>query len=164
MVVEAGLKPLFLRSREALPKGEAFRKVFVFHLSNHKIIFISTSYQLWTAMSNDDSQAANSSPNISRNAQLPVRRPAQEGRSLFSIPPPVKRVFDKFPLRTYTENELPLRAPAGREENVLHIFATEEDAERGRPSFNPACLKWQVSLSFILCDILQSVLTAGRSI
>lgn len=69
-------------------------------------------------------------------------------RSLFSIPPPVKRVFDKFPIVTYEANELPIRAPRGRGNNVLHVFTTPEDAKDERPSFNPACLKWQTFLKF----------------
>jgi len=64
--------------------------------------------------------------------------------SIFSIPPPVKRVFDQFPLVTYDANDLPLRAPRGRGEHALYIFTTRDDAKAGKPSFNPACLKWQV--------------------
>lgn len=67
--------------------------------------------------------------------------------SWFEIPPPVKRVFDKYPLVTYAANELPLRAPRSRDQHVLHIFTTEENAKEGKPSFNPACLKWQVGFT-----------------
>ena len=97
-------------------------------------------------MSNDDLRPAENSSDTSQNAQQAQPRPAPERRSLFSIPPPLKRVFDKFPLITYGENGLPLRAPAWREEHTLYVFATDRGAKSGRPSFNPACLKWQVSL------------------
>lgn len=65
-------------------------------------------------------------------------------RSFFTIPAPVKRVFDKFPLITYLENGFPLRAPSVGTENLLWLFTSVEGAENGRPSFNPSCLKWQV--------------------
>jgi metaxin len=95
------------------------------------------------AMSNDDPPAA-SQPRPNNTNLPPV---ARWHGSLFSIPPPLKRIFDKFPLVTYGPNELPLRAPRGREENVLHVFTSDEDAANGKPSFNPSCLKWQVSVT-----------------
>ena len=64
--------------------------------------------------------------------------------SIFRIPTPLKRVFDKFPLVQYEENELPLRAAKDKSQHVLHVFTTDADAKDGRPSFNPGCLKWQV--------------------
>jgi len=65
---------------------------------------------------------------------------------LFTIPSPVKRIFDRFPLLTYTSNSLPIRCPCPtRRENVLYLFTSVAGAEAGQPSFNPACLKWQVS-------------------
>lgn len=71
---------------------------------------------------------------------------SKQARSFFEIPPALKRIFDRFPLVTYAENELPLRAPSREsDEHVLYIFSTAEDVKNGRPSFNPACLKWQVS-------------------
>jgi len=68
----------------------------------------------------------------------------QQQSSIFRIPAPLKRVFDKFPLVQYDENELPLRAPKDKSQHVLHVFITDKDAKKGRPSFNPGCLKWQV--------------------
>lgn len=76
-------------------------------------------------------------------------QPAPQRQSLFSIPPSVKRVFNKFPLVVYTENELPLRAPLDWHTHILHVFTTLEDAKTGRPSFNPACLKWQVGCTHV---------------
>lgn len=70
----------------------------------------------------------------------------QQQSSIFRIPPPLKRVFDKFPLVQYGENELPLRASRQKDQHVLHVFTTLEDAKKGRPSFNPGCLKWQVRI------------------
>jgi metaxin len=73
--------------------------------------------------------------------------------SLFTVPPSVRRLFERFPLVTYPANELPdkytsLSRSRGRDEkNAVHrlyIWSTEERAARGRPSFNPSCLKWQV--------------------
>ena len=68
----------------------------------------------------------------------------QQQSSIFRIPTSLKRVFDKFPLVQYDENELPLRAPKDKSQHVLHVFTTDKDAREGKPSFNPGCLKWQV--------------------
>ena len=68
----------------------------------------------------------------------------QQQSSIFRIPAPLKRVFDKFPLVQYDENELPLRATKDKSQHVLHVFTTDKDAREGKPSFNPGCLKWQV--------------------
>lgn len=66
-------------------------------------------------------------------------------RRLFSVPEPVKRVFDKFPLRSYPANDLPRRSLRSRHEHTLYVFT---DSQRlNAPSFNPGCLKWQVSIS-----------------
>lgn len=66
-------------------------------------------------------------------------------RDLFALPTPVKRVFDSFPMVTYAPNSLPTRAPRRAKKDRLYVFISEEDAKAGRPSFNPSCLKWQVS-------------------
>lgn len=93
----------------------------------------------WMAMSNDDP-----SPTNTASANVPRPPPAPK-RSVFDIPPALKRIFDRFPLVTYAENERPLRAPQRpRDGHVLYVFATVEGASKGRASFNPACLKWQV--------------------
>ena len=65
-------------------------------------------------------------------------------RSIFDVPTPIKQLFDRFPLLTYPVNDLPQRAPQHRNAHVLHIFTTNEGSLRGVPSYNPACLKWQV--------------------
>jgi metaxin len=65
--------------------------------------------------------------------------------SFFRVPPPIKQLFDRFPLTTYPANDLPERTPSGREDNQLFVFSDAASARRGRPSFNPQCLKWQVS-------------------
>lgn len=97
----------------------------------------------WMTMPNDEPpstrKAAENDAAQPKRAATPLKRP-----SIFAIPEPVKRVFNNFPLTTYEPNELPARAPKQRDEPTLHVFATPEDASRGRPSFNPGCLKWQV--------------------
>lgn len=65
-------------------------------------------------------------------------------RSLFTVPPVIKHIFDKFPLTTYPANDLPQRFPSRRHENQLFVFSDAASARRGRPSYNPQCLKWQV--------------------
>lgn len=65
----------------------------------------------------------------------------------FAVPAPVRELFKLFPLTTLPADPLPERAPERtRPRPRLYVFAkTEEDARSGRPSFNPQCLKWQVS-------------------
>ncbi|TGO30831.1 hypothetical protein BPAE_0003g01160 [Botrytis paeoniae] len=77
-------------------------------------------------------------------------------KDLFSIPRPVKKLFDKVPVVTYPANELPQRSPGARGRRndrdarlpSLYIFCREgEEENEGRPSFNPGCLKWQTFLN-----------------
>jgi metaxin len=96
----------------------------------------------------------------------------------WGIPAPLKRLFDTFPLVTYTENDLPTRSVTvpgrgarsdihafydahegkkssiGGQGDALHAFFswTEAEGETGPmvASFNPGCLKWQVSSSYFL--------------
>ncbi|KAF3037205.1 hypothetical protein E8E12_003661 [Didymella heteroderae] len=76
------------------------------------------------------------------------RQQQTASRSIFDVPAPIKQLFDKFPLVTYPVNDLPQRAPCERNVPVLYIFSTKDDASRGSPSYNPACLKWQAYLKF----------------
>jgi hypothetical protein len=79
------------------------------------------------------------------NEATQTRRPQQPAsRSIFNVPTPIKQLFDRFPLLTYPINDLPQRAPQDRNTPILHIFTTAEGASRSAPSYNPACLKWQV--------------------
>lgn len=88
-------------------------------------------------MSEDDPLAA------SHQAQTSSRFPAR----FPTVPVPIKQIFDKFPLITYPANELPRRITRRSARHALYIFTTSRAAERGAPSFNPQCLKWQVSPS-----------------
>ena len=68
-------------------------------------------------------------------------------------PRPVKRVFDKFPLATYQSDELPQGRTSSLRKHVLCVFTTTSDSEKGRPSYNPGCLKWQVRFPHTECAI-----------
>lgn len=68
--------------------------------------------------------------------------------SIFDVPAPLRQLFARYPLLSYEANELPLDSPRRRDEHSLHVFTTDEDARKGRPSFNPSCLKWQTYLQF----------------
>jgi len=68
--------------------------------------------------------------------------------SWWTLPPPLRRVFDRFPLVNYPSNALPQRAPRRRNENILYIFHSQDPKLRDAPSFNPSCLKWQAYLKF----------------
>ncbi|KAI9891560.1 MAG: hypothetical protein M1814_002683 [Vezdaea aestivalis] len=83
-----------------------------------------------------------------RNPPL-ARAPAiPHYRDIFSTPAPLRSLFAKVPLITYDANHLPARAPTGRSKHTLYVFSTPDDSAKGRPSFNPRCLKWQVYLRF----------------
>jgi hypothetical protein len=94
-----------------------------------------------------------SHPDESKESQQQSRvQPQRSSRSLFDVPAPIKQLFDRFPLFTYPTNDLPQRAPQDRNAHVLYIFTSEEGALRGLPSYNPACLKWQVKACYdVLC-------------
>lgn len=66
--------------------------------------------------------------------------------NIFSVPAPIKRIFDKFPLVTLPSNDLPRRSNTTQNGNKLFVFTDRTGAKHGRPSFNPQCLKWQVGL------------------
>lgn len=61
------------------------------------------------------------------------------------MPAYLQRLFDAVPLVTYGPNQLPCRSPGASDLPTLHVFINEHDAARGAPSFNPSCLRWQVS-------------------
>ncbi|KAI9643905.1 hypothetical protein NHQ30_007256 [Ciborinia camelliae] len=82
-------------------------------------------------------------------------------KDLFSIPRPVKKLFDKVPVLIYPANELPQRSPGANRRSdrdarlpSLYIFCREGDegVNGGRPSFNPGCLKWQTFLKLAGVD------------
>ena len=80
-------------------------------------------------------------------------------RDFFSVPAPIKRVFDRFPLVTYGPNDLPYRSGSEKRGNRLFVFTDPASARRGRPSFNPQCLKWQVKIPWkktILSSLLST--------
>ncbi|CAG8958105.1 hypothetical protein HYFRA_00000450 [Hymenoscyphus fraxineus] len=68
-------------------------------------------------------------------------------QNFFSIPAPIKTLFDFVPVLVYPPNELPQRAPKPSRIPTLYVFGREEDIASGRPSFNPGCLKWQAFLN-----------------
>ena len=73
--------------------------------------------------------------------------PATAGWSIFSVPRPIKRVFDAFPLPRLPAQRPPRPAAAARAAasgHALFLWTMPEDAEARRASFNPGCLKWQV--------------------
>ncbi|WDK20339.1 mitochondrial outer membrane protein [Colletotrichum graminicola] len=70
--------------------------------------------------------------------------PDHTSRSWFAVPAPVAALFRRFPLAVYPANDLPLRSPSRGDLPTLYVFVADDDAPRGRPSFNPSCLKWQV--------------------
>ncbi|KAG5982736.1 hypothetical protein E4U55_001454 [Claviceps digitariae] len=73
--------------------------------------------------------------------------PSPTSPSFFTAPQSIRALFKLFPLRVHDAEPLPARAPDRvRRRAKLHVFSTEEDAQCGRPSYNPGCLKWQTFL------------------
>jgi metaxin len=100
--------------------------------------------------------------NSIQSVAAPSRPPNQERKSQwFSVPEPVRRVFDSFPLKTYPANDLPRRSPRDRQAPTLYVFTSPKAARIAAPSFNPACLKWQVRQNFLFNWVV--VLTAGQA-
>ncbi|KAH7356848.1 hypothetical protein BKA65DRAFT_579945 [Rhexocercosporidium sp. MPI-PUGE-AT-0058] len=73
-------------------------------------------------------------------------------RDLFSIPAPIKKLFDLVPVVVYPANPLPQRAPKSTRIPSLYVFSKGRDAAAGRPSVNPSCLKWQTFLNIAGID------------
>ncbi|KAM0805644.1 hypothetical protein BDR22DRAFT_831001 [Usnea florida] len=89
-----------------------------------------------------------------RSKQRSAVQGPQSPQRWFTTPKPIRRLFDKFPLQSYSINELPQRSPRNRDRHTLWIFTTKEGAQLGAPSFNPGCLKWQAYLIFKGVDFL----------
>jgi metaxin len=83
------------------------------------------------------------------SGQAPANGTVSRARDYFSVPAPIKRFFDHFPLVTYPPNDLPQRALSSRRGNRLFVFTDAAGARHGSPSFNPQCLKWQAYLRFV---------------
>ncbi|KAF2190207.1 hypothetical protein K469DRAFT_561452 [Zopfia rhizophila CBS 207.26] len=98
--------------------------------------------------------------NIERDEDPQNDNRHQPSRSLFTVPAPIERLFDRFPLLTYPANDLPLRAPRNRNEHVLYVFITLDGASAGAPSYNPGCLKWQTYLKF--CNVNFRVVSSNN--
>ncbi|PNY28841.1 Uncharacterized protein TCAP_01238 [Tolypocladium capitatum] len=80
---------------------------------------------------------------------------AADERGWFAVPPPVRELFKLFPLRVYAADPLPARAPDRTcDRPRLYVFAGEDEARRGRPSYNPSCLKWQVRVRRCGCRVV----------
>ncbi|KAK0666279.1 hypothetical protein QBC41DRAFT_281188 [Cercophora samala] len=80
----------------------------------------------------------------------PSARPTPSSPSLWSIPAPLQKLFNQFPLVTLESNPLPARSQiltsASDTLPTLYVFSSDDDALQGKPSINPTCLKWQTLL------------------
>ena len=106
-------------------------------------------------MQSDDTQSSKSSSKDSSNKvnsqitpqNTTVARPQQH--SYFTIPSPLKRLFDRFPLYTYPSNPLPTRPSTlhtrAQRTNTLYIF-TDPTSPPNSLSPNPTCLRYQTLL------------------
>ncbi|KIV88022.1 hypothetical protein PV10_09198 [Exophiala mesophila] len=88
------------------------------------------------------------SSNSMKKPSQPQPAQAPSPSSWFTLPHPLRRVFDRFPLVTYPANLLPQRSSKQGNENVLYIFQKLDPKSRDAPSYNPSCLKWQAYLKF----------------
>lgn len=105
---------------------------------------VAESRRFWTFFHfvhfNSLSSSSTMPPKASEGSEQP-----STASSFFTVPPPIKKLFDKFPLATYPANDLPQRSPSRRQGNQLFVFSDAAAARKGQPSYNPQCLKWQVS-------------------
>jgi metaxin len=111
----------------------------------------NASTRSWTMSADDKPQHSTPSSQTNTTSSNDTRRQATPARSIFSVPAPIKQLFDKFPLLTYPANDLPLRAPRNRDEHILYVFANQDIIRDGGASFNPNCLKWQVRRKLLGC-------------
>lgn len=96
---------------------------------------------------NQTSEKAHADEKVPGNGtQTSFSRQTGRVREFFSIPTPIKKLFDLVPVVVYPANPLPQRAPKSARIPSLYVFSKGRDAAAGRPSVNPSCLKWQVSL------------------
>ncbi|CZR53245.1 related to mitochondrial outer membrane protein (Sam35) [Phialocephala subalpina] len=91
-------------------------------------------------------------PEKDEQEQSSFSRQTRKVADLFSIPPPIKKLFDRVPVVVYPPNQLPQRAPKSARIPSLYVFSTSHDAAAGKPSFNPSCLKWQTFLNIAGVD------------
>lgn len=81
--------------------------------------------------------------NDSTSTSTPRVKPSTfQASSWLSLPTPIRIMFDRFPIVTYSENSLPQRTTESRSRSTLHIFTLHNE----QLSPNPACLKWQIYL------------------
>lgn len=89
-----------------------------------------------------------------RSASRPQSR-VSTIKNLFSIPAPLKRLFDQFPRRVYLANHLPARTahllpntdPDSDQRHALFIWTAGAGChDEWIASFNPTCLTWQIHL------------------
>lgn len=79
------------------------------------------------------------------NEQALARTSYARLQSFFQVPAPIRSLFESIPIVIYAPNELPRRRPKQSELPSLYVFGSDDDVRSGRPSFNPSCLRWQVS-------------------
>ena len=93
----------------------------------------------------EESNGESNGESNAESTQSAFKRQTQKVSNFFSVPAPFKALFESVPVITYTPNALPQRSPKSSRIPSLYVFSTDADAAAGRPSFNPSCLKWQVS-------------------
>ncbi|KAK3685452.1 hypothetical protein B0T22DRAFT_537775 [Podospora appendiculata] len=103
----------------------------------------TTNASTSTSTSTNTATAPRSSKPASASASSPY-----SWRQAMPVPRLLQQLFDLVPLATYSANTLPARSPSTTPDQLptLYVFASDEDARFGAPSFNPSCLKWQTYL------------------
>ena len=101
---------------------------------------------------NEGSKPPSGDNGVSAPWSPPIARASPPRRPWLALPPPLKHLFSKFPLRTLPSSQLPARTAHHRDQHVLYIFTDPSSPDHNTPSFNPTCLKWQTYLRFIGLD------------
>lgn len=146
---------VYLKSKNRLVKTEKTRPTGVIHRADQegrrgaqgrRILFFALPLnpRPWTLRMPQDDKSVQKHETRSNFSNTSPQSSNHQSRPWFNTPAPIKRLFARFPLQTYSSNELPLPTVIDRSQNNLYIFSSDDGSQHGAPSCNPSCLKWQV--------------------
>jgi metaxin len=128
----------------AKPNGKA-------HSEHHQNGKSSASSVKHSSHSNGASKPAQHSTSPSHNGNVAATHTGRQSflSRVFTIPPPIKHLFETFPLVVLPANSAPIRTapvhyPTSSSGHVLFTWTTSSDSRIA--SFNPTCLAWQLFL------------------
>lgn len=121
------------------------RSFWSLHMFTSTIMHDSSNHKAGRLKSQAMNTTGSSESQRSRKQHQRAPPPKQQS-SWFSLPSPIRQIFDTFPLVIYDDNKLPQRVPKARNQHTLHVFTVDHIDGAREFSPNPACLKWQAFL------------------